>query len=127
MDYRMTQDRENAADRAKARFRRDLTDAMRSRDLLRVRTLRALIAAFDNAEAVPIGEKHERYVVHAFGDKAVEVPPLTLSEEGVRTILMREISERRSAAEQITSIDRSRPTDDLFAEAAIIEVYLPEV
>jgi len=127
MVYRMTQDRENAADRAKARFRRDLTDAMRSRDLLRVRTLRALIAALDNAEAVPIGEKHERYVVHAFGDKTAEVPPLTLSEEGVRTVLMREVSERRSAAEQITSIDCSRPTDDLLAEAAIIEFYLPEV
>jgi uncharacterized protein len=123
-DQPNTGEREHAADRAKARLREDLALAMRARGKVRVRVIRDLIAALDNAEAAPVGDRHDRYVVHTFGDKAAEVPRLTLSDTDVALILAREMVARREAVAQMTSLCRSAEAEELSLEAAIIEEYV---
>ena len=85
--------------------------------------IRDLIAALDNAEAVPIGDRHERYVVHAFGDRAVEVARLTLSSTDVTAIFANEIAARTEAAAEMASLNRSAEAEGLAAQAAIIKDY----
>ena len=108
---------------AKARLRQDLAPAIRAHQKLRVRVIRDLIAALDNAEAVPIGDRHERYVVHAFGDRAVEVARLTLSSTDVAAIFANEIAARTEAAAEMASLNRSAEAEGLAAQAAIIKDY----
>lgn len=108
----------------KVRLRQDLLLAIRGRLKARVRVIRNLVAALDNAEAVPIGDQHARYVVHTFGDKVAEVPRLTLSSADVAQILAREIAARQEAALQMTSLSRSAEAEELSLEAAIIEEYV---
>ncbi len=50
------------------RLRTDLKAAMLGRRVAEIEVLRSLIAAIDDAQAVPVSSLHETYVVRAFGD-----------------------------------------------------------
>jgi hypothetical protein len=114
---------EDAAEVMKSRLRADLRSAMLAKDPLRVRVLRALVAAIDDAQAVPPGEQHQRYVVHAFGDRSAEVPRLRLAEEDVQSLLAREAAARTSAAAEMERVAQNDRAQDLSKEAAIIASY----
>ena len=100
------------AETAKARLREDLRAAMRARNAAEATVLRTLIAALDNAEALPGPRGHVPYVVRPFGDPAVEVARRTLSADEVEAVLEGERAERLAAT--------------LEAEAAVVARYLSE-
>lgn len=113
-----------AADTLKARIRSDLTSAMKARDSAQASLLRVLLAALDNAEAVPIGTAHERYQERAFGDPSAEVPRLVLSVEDVTALVAREQAEREAAAADFERLGRPNDAARLQQEAGWIARYL---
>jgi uncharacterized protein YqeY len=115
---------EDAAEVTKLRLRRDLKASMEARDGFEVSVLRALIAALDNAQAVPAQDKHTRYVVRKFGDPATEVPRQRLDAGEVQMLLEGEIKSRRDAADQLEQLGKMDRATDLRAEAAIVAQYL---
>lgn len=105
----------------KQRLREDLKTAMQAKAADEVRVLRALIAALDNAEAVP--PETGPYVPRAFGDATAERPRRQLDEDAVGALLVDEIEARLAAA---ADYDRHRCAEDaarLWAEATLIERY----
>ena len=80
----------------KERLRADLKAAMQARASDEIRLLRTLIAALDNAEAVP--GTPGGYVHRAFGDAGAEVARLELDEKAVDALLASEAASRCDAA-----------------------------
>jgi uncharacterized protein YqeY len=115
---------EDAAERLKSRLRGDLKSAMMARAALETAALRAIIAALDNAQAVPAHDRHARYVVHKFGDPSAEVPRLRLGLDDVRKLLEREVRDRVEAADQFEKLGRHDRAAALRAEADIALRYL---
>lgn len=91
----------------KARVRRDLTDAMKSRDELRASTLRLALTAIRNAE---VAGKEQR----------------ELSDSEVTDVLGSEAKKRREAAQAFADAGRPELASKETAEAAILMDYLPE-
>ena len=114
------------AERLKARIRADLTLAMKARDSAQASLLRVLVAALDNAEAVPVGTGHDRYVVREFGDPAAEVPRRILSSDEVAALLDRERAEREKAAAEFERLGRPEDAQRLRQEALWVARYLQE-
>jgi hypothetical protein len=114
---------EDAAEVMKSRLRTDLRSAMLAKEHVRVRVLRAVIAALDNAQAVPIGDRHARYVVHAFGDRSTEVARLALGAWDVQHLLTGEAAARTSAAEEMERLRQTGRAEELHREAAVIAEY----
>ena len=106
----------------KERLRADLKAAMQARAAAQVRVLRALIAALDNAEAVP-GVAYTA-LPGTFGDGANEVSRLELDEAAVEALLAREVEERLSAAAAYERRDRAGDGARLRDEAALVSGYL---
>jgi uncharacterized protein YqeY len=103
----------------KQRLRADLKTAMQARAGDEVRLLRTLIAAVDNAEAVPGEHKN---IQRAFGEPGGEVARRELGGEDLAALLDREIAERLAAA---AGYDAGQPdaAARLRAEAALIAGY----
>jgi len=97
---------------------------MRARASAEMRVLRALLAAIDNAQAVPVGNRHDKYVPHTFGDAAVEVPRLELGRDALEALLRNEQSERIASAEQMGALGRADRAAALQEEAGIVGRYL---
>lgn len=114
------------AETLKARIRADLTAAMKARDSAQASLLRVLLAALDNAEAVPVGTGHDRYEERAFGDPSVEVPRIVLSPEEVAALLERERAERETAAAEFEALGRPDDTLRLRQEALCVARYLQD-
>jgi len=112
------------ADTLKATLRADLTSAMKARDSAQASLQRVLLAALDNAEAVPIGAGHDRYVERAFGDPSVEVPRHVLSVEEVAALLERERTERETAAAEFERLGRPEDAQRLHHEVLLVTRYL---
>ena len=112
------------ADTLKARIRADLTSAMKARDSAQASLLRVLLAALDNAEAVPIGSAHERYQERAFGDPSAEVPRLVLTMEDVKALVAKERAEREVAAADFERLGRPDDAEGLRQEASWVARYL---
>ena len=108
----------------KAKIRQELLAAAKARRAEETRLLRVLLAAFDNAQALPVGSAHDRYRVRMFGDPSGEVPRRVLGESDVRDLLLREQAERIAAAQQFEGLGRSEEAARLRAEAALIARYL---
>ncbi len=87
-------------------IRADLTAAMRAKDAVRLRTLRAVIAAVQEAEVA--------------GDRAT-----TLDDDGVQRVLTAQAKRRVEAAEAFDQGGRAEKAADERAELAILEAYLP--
>ncbi len=116
----------DAAEAAKLRLRADLRLAMRARDALETAVLRAVIAALDNAQAVPAGDAHQTYVERPFGDASAEVPRLILGTKAVEALLEAEAADRLEAADQCERLARPERATQLRAEAAIVARYLAD-
>jgi hypothetical protein len=90
----------------KERLRADLTDAMRSRDQVRLRTLRMALTSITNEE-VSGATVHE------------------LSDEDIVKILAREAKKRREAAEAYEAAGRADQAEAERAEGDVLADYLP--
>lgn len=91
----------------KDRLKTDLTSAMRSKDELRMATIRMALTSITNAEVA--------------GTRARE-----LSDDEVITILTKEAKKRREAALAFRDGGRSDRAEREDAEAAVLADYLPE-
>jgi uncharacterized protein len=116
---------QDPAETLSARVRADLQIAMAARRTEEVRLLRALLAAIDDAQAVPLPEGHQRYSPRAFGDGSGEVPRIRLSAERIEALVTAEIDARLEAAGQMAGLDRPDRADALQAEAALLGRYRP--
>jgi len=90
----------------KERLRADLTDAMRSRDQVRLRTLRMALTSITNEE-VSGASAHE------------------LSDEDIVKVLAREAKKRREAAEAYAAAGRADQAEAERAEGDVLAGYLP--
>lgn len=88
-------------------IRADLTTAMKARDVLTTRTLRAVIAAVRETEVA--------------GDSAT-----TLDDAGVEKVIAAQAKRRVEAAEAFDQGDRPEKAADERAELAVLEAYLPK-
>ena len=114
----------DAAQRFVARLKADLTVAMRNRNAAEVAVLRQLIAAIDNAQAVAVGDRHATYVVHAFGDPAVEVPRRSLDDAALRRLIEDEIHARRDAAATYRQVGQDAQAQALVEAMTLLRRYL---
>jgi len=89
----------------KERLRADMTDALRSRDQVRLRTLRMALASITNEEVS--GAAHE------------------LSDEDIIKVLTREAKKRREAAEAFAAAGRDDQAEAERAEGDVLAGYLP--
>ncbi len=112
------------AGQLQARLRADLKLAMLGRRSEEVSVLRSLIAALDNAQAVPVGDLHDTYTVHAFGDNSVEQPRLKLGPDDLRTILNGEMESRRTASDEYHDAGLHDHAERLSRESDIVGRYL---
>ena len=103
----------------KERLREELKTAMRDKRADEVAVLRKLIAALDNAEAVPT----EGYRPRALGDPGGEVARRELDKAEVDALLVNEIAERRSAVEELERRGRPNEAALLAREAELIARY----
>jgi uncharacterized protein YqeY len=106
----------------KAQLRADIKAAMQARRGDETKTLRALLGAIDNAEAVPVAPTRG-YVSHAFGDPAAEVARRVLTAADVDAVIAREIDERQTAADEFERLGRVDRAEMLRAEAVVIARY----
>jgi hypothetical protein len=90
----------------KGRLRADLTDAMRSRDQVRLRTLRMALTSITNEE-VSGASVHE------------------LSDQDILKVLTREAKKRREAADAYTAAGRADQAAAEQAEGEVLAGYLP--
>lgn len=114
----------DAAQRLVTRLTADLTTAMRARNAAEVAVLRQLIAAVDNAQAVAVGDRHDTYVVHSFGDPAVEVPRRSLDEAALRRLIEDEIHTRRDAAATYRRLAQGAQAQALDDAIKVLARYL---
>src|SRR3984885_6279168 len=90
----------------KEQLRTDLTDAMRARDQVRLRTLRMALTSITNEEVS--------------GDSVHE-----LSDDQVLKVLTREAKKRREAAEAFAAAGRADQAEAERAEGEVLAGYLP--
>jgi hypothetical protein len=90
----------------KERLRADLTDAMRARDQVKLRTLRMALSSITNEE-VSGSSSHE------------------LSDDDVLKVLTREAKKRREAAEAFAAAGRPEQAEAERAEGDVLAGYLP--
>jgi len=132
----------DAAPALRERLRADIKAAMQARDAAATRLLRALLAAIDNAQAVPlIPGGGEAGTAGAVGEAircdeapaaqaqrvapgAGEVPRLALTEAALQAVLAAEIAEREGAADAIARHGRPDEAARLWAEAQTVRRYL---
>ena len=91
----------------KEKLQSDLTDAIRSQDVVKSGTIRMLLAAITNEEV---------------SGKSAKV----LTDAEVITVLSREAKKRREAVEAYTNAKRDDLANKEKEEAAVIAFYLPE-
>ncbi len=87
-------------------IRTDMTAAMKARDAVRLRSLRAVIAAVQEAEVA--------------GTEAT-----TLDDAAVQKIIAAQVKRRVEAAEAFDAGNRPEKAEDERAEMAVLEEYLP--
>ncbi|GGY17030.1 hypothetical protein GCM10010326_06550 [Streptomyces xanthochromogenes] len=111
------------------RMRQALPAAMRARDKVAVRALRATLAALDNAQAVPVGAAEPRGLSieeSPVGAGATETVRRELSEGDMADIVRAEIAERLAAAGELTSPAHADRAALLHQEAAVLRRFLDE-
>lgn len=114
----------------RATMRVDLKAALKARDKAAVAALRTALAAIDNAEAVPVGERpvldsgSEHFGGSVVGLGAAEAPRRELTEAEVRDIVAAEVAERTGSAEQYRRIGQDEHAERLLAEATVLNRYL---
>ena len=110
----------------KDRLRADLKAALQARDSAKVGVLRTLIAALDNAEAVPVeGSAHVTPPTgtRAFGDPSGEVARREIDGPALDALLTGEAEARLAAAEDYDRHGREAEASRLRQEAELIARY----
>lgn len=111
----------------KERLRSDLKAAMQARAADEVRLLRTLIAALDNAEAVPLeartGDDPSLLGTRAFGDPSGEVARREIDGVTLDALLQTEIEARLTAAADYERHRQEAEAARLRAEAGLIARY----
>lgn len=92
------------------KIRKELTEAMKAKDAIKVSVLRGLISAFTN-ELVAKGKK----------------PDEKISDEDAVAVIKRGVKQRKDSIEQFEKGGRSDLADKEKAELAILETYLPQM
>lgn len=103
------------------RLRASLTAALKARDAVGVAAFRSALAAVDNAGAV---EAPQGPVRTALGAGAREASRRGLSDEQVRGLVRREISDREAAALEYETRGRADHAQRLRAEASVLSAFL---
>jgi len=111
------------AEALKSRLRDDLRAAIQARSAAQIGLLRALLAALDNAQAIPLGERHDHYVELRFGDRSAEAPRKTLSDADLDDVLQREMRERQDAADTFDRLGQTERAAAMRHEAAVVAGY----
>lgn len=111
-----------SAQPALERLRTALRDAMRNRDRAATTALRSVLAAVDNAGAVPLGETDRAGAIEqaARGAFATEAPRRELTATDIERIIDAEINERRDAAAGMRAHGQDARAALLDAEADAI-------
>jgi uncharacterized protein YqeY len=109
-----------SATNLKERLRADLKAAMRERNAGGVAVIRTLIAAVDNAEAVPIGDLEERLRQR---EDIGEVARRELDAAALDAVLAKESETRLAAAEDYERHGRDDDAARLRQEAELIARY----
>jgi hypothetical protein len=105
------------AAKLRARLGEDLRAARKARDRPAIDTCRSLMAALDNAGAVPLDESAPRCPAPG----PAEVGRRELSSADVTALLRREAQERTAAADEYERYGRPLEAVGLRAGAAVIE------
>ena len=114
----------------RASLRKDLTAALKARDRVAVTALRSVLAAIDNAEAVPVDHPvasstgNDHVAGAATGLGAAEAERRHLTEADLRSIVENEVRERLGAAEEYEQRGRNDVADRLRAEAEVLSRHL---
>jgi uncharacterized protein YqeY len=106
-------------------LRSALSDALKARDKTAMAALRSAIAAIDNAESVPVGERRAGAIELAGTLGAAEVPRKVLTEDDIRMIVQCEVSDRRAAAQQYQEAGRMDHAERLRNESDVLDRFLP--
>lgn len=110
-------------------MRRDLTRALKARDVVTVRALRTTLAAIANAGAVSVSTPPPRpggsLIAGATGGLgATELPRRDLNDDDVRAIVITERDSRRAAAEQYAAAGKPDEAATLRDQADALDRYL---
>jgi uncharacterized protein len=111
------------AEELRAHLRDDLKAAMRAGQRETVALLRTLIAAVDNAEAVPVDESAARSHRQGFATGGAEAARKILSRKALANLLADEAQSRRAAALSYRAGGESVRAEALEREAAMVEGY----
>ncbi len=107
------------ADQLRARLKADLRAAMTARASIAVTTLRTLMGAVDNAEAVPMPETNS--ATPPVVGRAADVPRRLLTWQELRTILEREAEERRRNIEQYEQLGKKEFAAQIREELEVVQ------
>lgn len=102
------------------RLRADLLEAMAGGEQVRIRVIRTLLAAIDNASAVPTPSS--AFTVVGYGD----VPRRSMDRSEVEKVIGREIEERVTAAGEYRLHGKEAEAGILDEEVDILRGYLEE-
>lgn len=114
----------------RAALRSGLTTAMRARDRQTAGTLRNVLAALDNAEAVPVTSSEALVVTseHVAGSTnglgGGEVERRTLLPSDERAVVEAELTELRTSAAALTAAGQHERSEDLLRAAQMVEQVL---
>lgn len=97
----------------------DLLLAMKAKDPIAISALRSLLAALDNATAVPASA----VTAPVFGHNG-DVPRKVLSDTDCQNIISAEVGARSVAVEEYSRLGREDDAARLRAEQAVVERYV---
>lgn len=111
-------------------LRQRLTEAMRARDRRTVSAMRTVLAALENAEAVPEAPhagpvaSSEHVAGAATGPGAGDAPRRDLSSDDERLVVAREVAELRSSAAALGEAGQRERSAELALAADTVEAVL---
>ncbi len=103
------------------RIKADLLRAMKSGHKADVITLRTLIAAIDNAEAIPLDEPLPPTI-----GRSNDVQRKLLGAQEIQQILQHEVDEHRAAITEYARLGLSKQVETLTAAIELIQRYAEE-
>ena len=112
-----------AAETLKARLRADIKAAMQARRPGDTKLLRVILAAVDNAEAVPVKAGPQTRAAR-FDEGSADATRRTLSASDLDSLLDVEIASRLSAALDYERLGRADEAERLRGEAEVVGCYL---
>ena len=101
------------------RLKADLTAALKARQTPVAMTLRTLLAAIDNAEAVPLSAAPP-----AIDGRSRDVPRLALARSDIQQILLREADECRRARSDYERMGQVEAAAAMRAALSLIDAYV---